>query len=162
QAGWVENINGNSNYTMPAFRCTSDVGSTLVTSPVVAGRSNYVANNGCNLAMNFAVNNPPCTTEFIGTTSCIGGGPFSQNSKLNFRDFHDGLSGTILIGERRSPTAVGTYTVGGDSIWIGPADISPPGVGLVLGDAVAVPNSTNATPYVYSSPHTGGAQFLMG
>ena len=160
-AGWIENDKSGSNTVLPAFRCSSDVGSPLVIGSIKAARSNYVANNGCHLAINFAVNNPVCSTASLGTTGCVGGGPFSRNSNFRFPDCQDGLSNTFLVGERSSATTISSSMVGGDSIWIGAANVSPNGVGLILGDTHAVPNSSVATPYGYSSKHTGGAQFLM-
>ena len=172
----VGNVNWTYGATNPisviaGFKCSSDPGSSIVPTNVAA-RSHYAANNGTNLTTtNFSLN--PMVTTAVGQ-----GGPFGANSKRNFRDFSDGLSNTLLVGERRSQgTAVGGLYTGNDGIWVGPTSagttVTAAGVSLVLGDASATPNNnigyTTASTfpnsngnYGYSSFHTGGAQFLMG
>jgi prepilin-type N-terminal cleavage/methylation domain-containing protein len=156
------------------FRCPSDVGGNLVTSPLSNGysfggttnqfgRSNYVGVVGC-------VINGQVPTSGNGA----GNGAFSQNSKRNFRDFTDGLSNTFLVGERRSPgTASGMY-FGGDSIWAGVTDeSSAPPLALHIGDCspgdnlnvkvTTAPTTSSYVPYSgFSSAHVGGGHFLMG
>ncbi len=158
-AAWVVNSTTTSNVVLPAFKCTSDTGSSLVAS--AGARANYAANNGCSIATNFATANPACSETSIGTTSATGGGPFSGNSKRNFRDFQDGLSNTFLVGERMSSGVIGSATVGSDVIWIGVLGASSAAnATYILGDSNSPPNTGAGANY--SSRHTGGAQFLMG
>jgi len=168
---------------LSVFLCPSDTppGSTVITpltttntysiggSPAAItttfGRSNYAGVVGS--AANPTMTMPTSTNGF-------GNGAFSQNSKRNFRDFSDGTSNTLLVGERRSPAATGGFFVGGDTIWAGVGDeVSIQGITFHVGDCSQgdTPNLRSATgptaaspmPYSgFSSPHSGGVQFLLG
>lgn len=144
---------------LPAFRCPSDTGMGLVTygsyQTNTFGRSNYPAVFGNNFA-----------------TFPLGNGAFFQNSKVNFSFFTDGLSNSLLVGERRSPATLNTLPIGGDTIWAGVGDELPSatlGVALALGETIS-PMDTQLQNFpppansksAYSSQHVGGCHFLMG
>jgi hypothetical protein len=102
-------------------RCPSDKGENAVTiagtSPAngTFGRSNYVAVYGASDAL-------PVGPQIVpwGVVPTGAGGAFHQNSSHHFfKDFKDGLSNAILVGERRSPETVDGDRVGGDAIWAG-------------------------------------------
>jgi prepilin-type N-terminal cleavage/methylation domain-containing protein/prepilin-type processing-associated H-X9-DG protein len=177
---------------LPIFRCPSDTSGGNVTPPLVNGmwnpslpagatpnpsfgRSNYPGVVGSMLNTNPPTNPPPIPTILNG----VGNGTFSQNSKRNFSAFTDGLSQTFLVGERKSPVALGSS--GGDTIWAGVGDeVSIPGITLAVGDCGYIgsggiqgdgPNlnwpsaASPSSPYPYSgfsSSHSGGLQFLFG
>lgn len=141
------------------------VGGTPAAVTTTFGRSNYAGVVGSAANPGFAM-----PTSANG----LGNGAFSQNSKRNFRDFSDGTSNTFLVGERRSPALVGGFYVGGDTIWAGVGDeVSIQGITLHVGDCMqgdspnlkssTAPSAGSNIPYSgFSSPHTGGVQFLMG
>jgi prepilin-type N-terminal cleavage/methylation domain-containing protein len=89
-------------------------------------------------------------------------GAFYRHSALKFRDFTDGSSNTIMVGERDND--------GGAGSWIGnrnPGGSGPHGSDYVMGcawppinDPVERTNYRRRTGF--SSKHEGGAQFLMG
>jgi len=149
---------------LPVLRCASDTGTPTVTTLVTAGRSNYAGVGGSSTITT--------TTNLVITT----GGSFGENSKHNFRDHTDGLSNTLIVGERKSAGGA-SQNPGGDTVWVGIAnDNTSAGQCLIIGDTAAVdaPNNkgTNSATvsYIastspmegYSSFHVGGAQFLLG
>jgi type II secretory pathway pseudopilin PulG len=107
---------------LSALRCYADEekGTATVaiggTTPAngVFGRSNYVAVYG-------ASDDPPVGPQIVpwGVVPTGAGGAFHQNSSHHFKDFKDGLSNVILVGERRSPATVDGDRVGGYAIWAG-------------------------------------------
>jgi len=161
----------NPQSILPIFRCPSDTGLVSIVGNASSGiplttigRSNYPGVSG-NLLI--------ATGSVI--TVGVSGGSFGENSKHNFRDFSDGLSNSILVGERRAtggPTAGFQANPGLDTAWVGIiADTNQTGQALVIGDCNSgnLPNYTSFTSGAgtgqntcYSSLHTGGAQFLLG
>ena len=107
----------------------------------------------------------------------VSDGAFAESSSIRLRDFTDGTSNTILVGERRSPGTVNGRFAGGDTVWCGANDDVDPlsdwqGFAIHLGlcDQNSKINSTMANPpsasnsvalTAYSSFHTGGAHFLL-
>lgn len=148
---------------LEVYRCPSDTGSPLVTGTVNGapysgttkslGRSNYAGVHGRYLEN-------------------VGGGAFYANSVRRFSHFSDGLSKTVIVGERRSPSNVsGGMRTGGDTVWPGPSEPTTfdnfkfAHVGL-CNDVVKfnyVNNiNTNAYYTSFGSAHPGGSLFLVG
>jgi prepilin-type N-terminal cleavage/methylation domain-containing protein len=166
---------------IPALRCPSDTGTTTFTdagggSLGLVGRSNYLGVNGVvsingSSTMLASMTGMPLTAVTICSTSGInGGGASGESSFHNFRDFSDGLSNTLLVGERSS-TGNPTPTTPGDATWVGVSvDTTPMGQAMAIGDCANPPfngvaNTTNIlcqSPTAFGSYHTGGSQFLMG
>jgi hypothetical protein len=94
----------------------------------------------------------PCLTNAIGV-DCTGDGVFFLNSRISAADVRDGMTYTILVGERRTDkdTTPARYAT-----WIG----APPGgvesLGRVLGVADYPPNDPAKHFEGYSSNHAGG------
>lgn len=143
---------------IPALRCPSDTGSPTVTQTLTFGRSNYPGVYG-------SVVIPAAGAAAPAAASA---GAFYINSKRNFSAFSDGLSNTIVVGERRSVGTQGSTTVGGEAIWPGTyAGGSGPADAYILGDTASTINNSSATSVPnrtdgFSSLHVGGAHFLMG
>ena len=169
---------------IPALRCPSDSGSPTFTATFgsTVGRSNYVGINGIYninantsgpmLAMTGQVGTPGTMGALTGIN---GGGSFGENSFHNFRDFTDGLSNTILVGERSSTVIGANSEAIGDVMWAGVVtDVASgsPGMESAIADAYYPPyngatvvggvNSMCLSATGTGSYHTGGAQFLMG
>lgn len=90
---------------------------------------------------------------------CVGNGAFYHNSAISFRDMHDGLANTCIIGERR------TRLSGPDpfhSTWAGVVPGDPRGLQRLLGTGGHAPGDRDATDVDFSSPHAEGTGFLMG
>ncbi len=80
-----------------------------------------------------------------------GDGTFFESSFRSFTQYRDGLSNTFLVGERRSPAALGGQFVGGDTIWAGAIDDTFPewqGFSIHIGacDPASPLNQKTATP----------------
>jgi prepilin-type N-terminal cleavage/methylation domain-containing protein/prepilin-type processing-associated H-X9-DG protein len=160
--------------SLSIYRCPSDGGVGLVTIPPAGinacfpgatstfGRSNYAGVLG--------------STYKSSNGFMTGDGSFFESSCRKFQNYTDGLSNTILVGERRSPDNVNGQFTGGDTIWAGAGDDNFPdwqGFALHLGacdqaspmnqKTPTVPSGLSGQPYLaFSSLHAGGAQFLMG
>lgn len=153
------NSNTGLQTHLAAFRCPSDIGGNVVTwgsfPTTMFGRSNYPGVFGNSFA-----------------TYPVGNGTFYQNSRMNFANFTDGLSNTVVVGERRSPGNGNGGTVGGDTIWAGIGDEIPGttmGAALALGENTSTMNTAGSTfppPHnrlsAFGSLHVGGSHFLMG
>ena len=94
-------------------------------------------------------------------------GVFGENSSRGFRDLTDGMSFTIAVGERATPTKNDSEKDVGNAIWAGVPDRSTRvGQSLSLGSAYwpinheltkeTVPNTSG-----FNSRHGGGANFVI-
>ena len=81
-----------------------------------------------------------------------GDGMYFGNSKLKFRDVIDGLSNTIMVGERSSQL--------GGSIWHGNIPEAAESQARIVGVADHPPNSPSGHFEDFRSYHTGGANFM--
>lgn len=173
---------------LPSYRCPSDSGSDTFTVPVgglnglqpgktsTFGRSNYAGVLGSWYCPGMLTGGSLSTSCPVPSGLLAHDGTFSENSRRRFRDFTDGLSNTTIVGERRSPGTTNGGYVGGDTIWAGAGDnYAPPiqGFALHMGAcdpplklnvvSPTPPNGASSVPFLgFSSPHPGGAHFLMG
>lgn len=90
-------------------------------------------------------------------SACRSTGLFYQNSNTKFRDITDGLSQTLIVGERKTDAAQGWY-----STWVGAVPEGEETFARVLGATDHVPNHVSSHFDDFSSHHTGGAQFVFG
>jgi prepilin-type N-terminal cleavage/methylation domain-containing protein len=92
--------------------------------------------------------------EGLGSQQCTSDGPLYHNSKTNFRDLLDGLTSTILAGERSSRL--------GDSTWTGSVTGGEEAMARAMGVADHTPNHASSHLDDFGSHHPGGAQFVLG
>jgi len=92
-------------------------------------------------------------TNAIETGPDQGNGCFFQNSHIRFADIHDGLSNTILVGERSSRLDSAT--------WVGAVPGAERATARIVGRAGRVPNDVLNDFSEFSSYHPFGANFLM-
>ena len=81
-----------------------------------------------------------------------GDGMYYGNSKLKFRDVTDGLSNTIMVGERSGQL--------GSSLWQGNIPLAAESFARIVGVADHVPNSPVGHFEDFRSYHTAGANFM--
>lgn len=134
---------------LTVYRCPIDLGTGLANG---LGRSNYAG---------VMVGKPSNTTG----TSTHGGGSFGVNKCLGYRDYTDGTSNSLMVGERMSTARLaadeGTKgerkrTKGTEGTWVG---LNPGELSIVSSAEMGLPN--DPTYGAFSSWHPGGAHFLM-
>jgi hypothetical protein len=102
--------------------------------------------------VNFSNLCAPTSATFNG---CVGDGTFMLNRQFRFADILDGLSTTLVVGERNSKYAPST--------WLGVVSGGQHGVARIAGVAAFPPNSTAAPSHYFhnfSSFHPAGTNFL--
>ena len=166
---------------LPVYRCPSDTGPDLNDGPqppdlpapstngykiqnVPTTLSNYTANNASRSLRN---DTGPLTAA--GNVQ-FANGTFWRNSNCTFAKISDGLSNTILVGERAWDLAgVKIYAATAFGIRTAAQAVSDNNRGLMMNHSCGflLINSTNS-PVAgdfrrnFSSLHEGGAQFLLG
>ncbi len=90
---------------------------------------------------------------------CNGEGAFFQNSRVQFRDFVDGLSSSIVVGERRTRRDAGFDWT---STWTGVVANGDDAIVRILGTCDHTPNHPSNHIDDFSSNHVGGAHFVLG
>lgn len=83
----------------------------------------------------------------------LGNGMFYRNSRTRGAEVTDGLSNTLMVGERARRNSVST--------WPGAVPDADEAPSLVLGDTGTTPNSPHADADDFSSRHPHGANFLF-
>jgi prepilin-type N-terminal cleavage/methylation domain-containing protein len=159
--------------------------STFTTPIATVAHGNYVGCNGWIECFNGAGGNPGSAGNdgLAGSAGNAGVGLFYRNSRTRIADVTDGLSNTIVVGERSSNHAPSTWTgavAGGRCpAWMAtqpPSPYAPPpgppydnadfGEALVLahGNATHLPSADFPIfdPDVFYSLHPAGANFLLG
>ncbi len=106
---------------------------------VLAGRSNYSGVFGSNVIEDDPGN---------------GNGAFFANSKIKLRDFVDGLSNTIIVGERRND--LGTIS------WVGVIPEIDEPAARIVGAADHAPNDPGGHFEDFRSYHPGGINVVLG
>jgi prepilin-type N-terminal cleavage/methylation domain-containing protein len=146
------------------FRCPTDTGEKTffleggapsvgvpVTFPIEIATGNYIGAFG---TIDFHHVCDPSSPDFNG---CQGNGTFFLNRQVRFADILDGLSNTLIVGERSSKLAPST--------WVGVVTGGQHGVARVTGVASYPPNSEYTPDHYFhnfSSMHPSGTNFLLG
>jgi len=145
-------------HILPVFRCPSDPGASIweieeegMPGTVITklSTSNYVGSFG-------TTELEDCEPPGMGLTGgqCRGNGSLFHNSRIQFKNYTDGLSNTFVCGERVSSA--------GFSTWIGVVPEGEEAMARILGVADHVPNHKPIHLDDFSSQHAGGAMFVMG
>ncbi|MBN1395571.1 MAG: DUF1559 domain-containing protein [Pirellulales bacterium] len=119
--------------------------------PVVLATGNYIGVFG---TVDF---HNVCDTDAADFNGCRGDGVFYLNEQVRFGDIRDGLSQTLIVGERSSKLAPST--------WVGVVTGGQHGVARVVGVAAYPPNSEEEAEHYFhnfSSYHPAGTHFLSG
>ena len=88
---------------------------------------------------------------------CRSDGALYHNSVTRMRDFTDGTSNTLMLGERKTDVGLEWY-----STWVGMVPEGEEAFTRILGSCDHTPNHPNAHFDDFSSHHIGGAQFVLG
>ena len=141
-------------HVLPIVICPSDTGQRLFSigaddftppnidsgTPVFqVAKSNYVGVFG-----SLAIEDVPSA----------GDGVFFHNSRIRFADLIDGLSNTLIVGERRSKI--------GGSVWSGVIEGVAEPMARVVGISDHTPNHPHGHFDDFSSHHPSGVHFLLG
>jgi prepilin-type processing-associated H-X9-DG protein len=136
---------------IPLFLCPSDPSEELFmlhsgpgTPMFEVARANYAAVFG---------------TGAIQSNPSAGNGMFYRNSKTRFADVRDGLSNTLMVGERASRQP-GSWE--GSATWVGAVPGAHRWMARVVGRAGRVPNDVLGDFADFGSWHPFGANFVMG
>jgi prepilin-type N-terminal cleavage/methylation domain-containing protein len=155
-------------WLLPVFKCPADVGDDLFElhaeeahdhegeehdhdeeshTEVLAtlAAANYVGSFG-------TTDIHPCSHLRLGQT-CHSNGVFFHNSRTQFRDIRDGLSQTLMVGERWSER--------GRSLWIGVVPGGEEALSRVVGTTDHVPNHPGGHFDDFGSYHPGGCHFVL-
>lgn len=136
---------------LPIYRCPSDATSQdffdldVSGTPVRIPGANYVGMFG--------------TTELVDCEAlppgvqCKSNGPFFHNSSTRFRDFLDGTSNTLLVGER--------YSKHGQSTWLGAIPGGDEAFARILAIADHPPNDKSGHLDDPGSYHPAGTNFAF-
>lgn len=93
-------------------------------------------------------------TRTLEANPRTGDGTFFQNSSVRFADIRDGLSNTLMVGERCTRLDCAT--------WVGAVPGAYQGKARVVGRAGSVPNHVLNDFSDFSSYHPFGANFVLG
>ena len=150
---------------IPSFLCPSDAAPAGVwtlnedANPANAlaelATANYVAAFGT-VSLDDC-ENPVGTAPVTAQGQCVGNGSIYHNSRVRLRDFTDGTSSTVFVGERKTKSADGWW-----STWSGMVAGGEEAGQRILGSMDHTPNHPATHFDDFSSSHVGGTHFLMG
>lgn len=152
--------------SLPVFLCPSDA------SARVLNAERHLRDDNGNLQ-------PVATSNYVASHGVCAWcracrprvpGPFGWNFGLRERDFLDGMSNTIAVGERATSETMNGVEPGGAAVWAGvtrpiritfssslPSDMADG----VMGLGYAPINPTTSALQFYNSQHVSGAHFLF-
>ena len=156
QVGTTANIAARTT-VVPAYLCPSDVALMKWNIPAAGTGAPLADVAGASYAGVFGKDEVDNCNGMAAGTVCSSNGMFFLNSAVRFADVPDGLSTTLVVGERQTRAANGwIYT------WAGVVAGGDNPICRILGDTDAAPNSSLVRMDEFASYHTGGAQFTMG
>ncbi|HUQ73027.1 MAG TPA: DUF1559 domain-containing protein [Planctomycetaceae bacterium] len=142
---------------LPAFRCPSDVGPAKWFIPAAGTTTPLAEVAAASYSGVFGKDEVDLCNGLAPGVPCLSNGVFFLNSRVRFADVIDGLSTTLLVGERVTRESSGwLYT------WTGVVSGGENPIVRVLGDTDVTPNRDLIRIDEFASYHTGGAHFVLG
>jgi prepilin-type N-terminal cleavage/methylation domain-containing protein len=142
---------------LPVFRCPSDVAPEKWTILSAAGSTPLAEIAAASYSGVFGKHEIDLCNGLTMGKACTSDGVFFHNSRVRFADISDGLSMTLLVGERLSRSGSGwLYT------WTGVIAGGENSIVRILGDTDVTPNRDLIRMDEFASYHVGGAHFVMG
>lgn len=142
---------------LAAFRCPSDVGPDRWTIPKVGTTTPLADVAAASYAGVFGKDEVDECNGLAPGAPCNSDGVFFLNSRIRFADVTDGLSNTLMVGERSTRASSGwLYT------WAGVISGGDNPICRFLGDTDVTPNGNDVRMDEFASRHIGGAQFVLG
>lgn len=150
------------------YSCPSDPENEEKSFSLPAGAPRLLLSKNNYVASSFSLDSTLfAPTEWASLVPLAKYSPFYGDSARKFRDFTDGTSNTILVGERESVNGSAAIAfITSDSFTLAAAAhaMASPLVGINNGKTamVPLPPSFDSLPFLmFSSMHEGGAQFLL-
>jgi prepilin-type processing-associated H-X9-DG protein len=139
------------NTHLSIFRCPSDANSQEFFDLTDAGGAVLATVPTANYVGMFGTLELEDCEGLAPGVQCISNGPFFHNSSTRFRDFTDGMSGTLLVAER--------YSKFGGSTWLGAVPGADESFARILAIADHPPNADGGHLDDPGSYHPAGTNF---
>ncbi|MES2794288.1 MAG: DUF1559 domain-containing protein [Planctomycetota bacterium] len=139
------------------FRCPSDIGPEKWTITAAGGSTPLAEIAAASYSGVFGKNEIDLCEGLAVGTPCSSDGTFFLNSRTRFSDMTDGLSTTIIVGERLTRSSSNWYYT-----WTGVVAGGEEAIVRILGDTDVTPNRDLIHMDEFASYHTGGAHFVLG
>lgn len=142
---------------IPAFRCPSDVGPPTWVMPSSGTTTPLATVAAASYSGVFGKDEVELCNGLAPGVPCLSNGLFFLNSKIRFADVTDGLSTTLMLGERLTRESAGWFYT-----WSGIVAGGEDPIVRILGDTDVTPNRDLIRMDEFASYHTGGAHFVLG
>ncbi len=148
-------------HVIPIFLCPSDVGGTLFMIGEGSGHGHHLRSFSTGIDHGtplFKISKSNYSAVFgtreIEADPYVSDGMFHGNSRVRFRDVSDGLSNTLMVGERSTRM--------GGTIWHGVIPEAAEAEARIVGTTDHPPNHPAGHFEDFGSYHVIGAHFVMG
>jgi len=149
-------------YPLAVYQCPSDPkpDSFQTEDAVTLATANYAGVFGLVEPDNCEIPYGTAGSPLTSSGQCVSDGSFFHNSLVRLRDFTDGTSNTLLVGERttwKNPVDATDIVYG---TWAGAVPGEEDSMARVIGHAGHLPNKGHDAED-FGSSHVGGAHFVM-
>ena len=139
---------------LAVYRCPSDAGSRAFFDLRDTGGAILAKVPTANYVGMFGTKELADCLVLAPGQQCVSDGPFYHNSSVRFRDFLDGTSSTLFVGERSSKID--------SSTWLGAVPTADESLARILAIADHAPNTPGGHLDDPGSYHPAGTNFVFG